>query len=447
LKILLNTKLHALALVVVIICEFVGITKIPLGKFTIVLLPMLFAMIIGGLISYPKFKILQESEMNNASSMLSVCLVLMISVLGLGIGPKIPQLMDAKLALLLQEFGHLLGTIIFGLPLAMILGMRRETIGATYSLDREANIAIIAERYGLNSPEGHGVMAMYVCGTVFGAVWIGVLASFVAGLNIFHPLALGMGSGIGSGSMLAAASGAIAEIYPEFRSQILAYATASNLIVSIFGIYFAMFVSLPLTIKLYNFFDRFRKTEVKTDVKVAQSEAQADNKENSSSKTEKTGQAPKPNALQKICDFVLLALLSGLFVVVGHVIGYKNVNVIDSLLGICLIVEVGAVGFGIAQIPYLNKIPSIAWISATAVLVSSAIFPGNEMIVSIASKIPFLAVTTVVLSYAGLSIGKDLAAFKTISWKIIPVALVAIGGVFICATTIAQLALTFSGNI
>jgi len=263
-EVLRNTKLQILALFVVVVCELIGTVRFSVGIFNLVLFPMLFAMVIGGSISYPQFKILKEKDMKNANHMLMVILTLLIATLALKIGPRVPEVAQVGVAILLQEFGHFLGTILFGLPLAMLLGMKREAIGATYSLDREPNIAIIAEKYGLSSPEGHGVMAMYICGTLFGAVWIGIFASIIASLGIFHPLALAMGSGIGSGSMLASASSVISDFYPEFKEQILAYAGASNLVVSIFGVYFALFISLPVCERAYAFLDRFRKQPSKS---------------------------------------------------------------------------------------------------------------------------------------------------------------------------------------
>ena len=40
------------------------------------------------------------------------------------------------------------GTIIIGSPIALLIGMKREAIGATFSIDREPNLAIISEKYG-----------------------------------------------------------------------------------------------------------------------------------------------------------------------------------------------------------------------------------------------------------------------------------------------------------
>ena len=72
---------------------------------------------------------------------------------------------EAGWALVFQEFGHFFGTMAVGLPLALLLGIKREAIGATFG-GPEPSLAIIGERYGMNSPEGRGVMAEYITGTV-----------------------------------------------------------------------------------------------------------------------------------------------------------------------------------------------------------------------------------------------------------------------------------------
>jgi len=149
----------------------------------------------------------------------------------------------------------------------------------------------------------------------------------------------------------------------------------------------------------------------------------------------------------KIYEFFTLAIIGGLLVVVGQYLGYKDQNFLELLFSMSIIIAIGGLGFCITKIPYANKIPSIAWVSVIAVFSSSPWFLYSDFIVSAVSKIEFMAVTTPTLAYAGLSIGKELDAFKSISWKIIPVALAAIAGVFICAATIAQIALTLSGNI
>jgi MFS family permease len=232
----------------------IGTQKIALGPGVLLFLPMLYAMIIGAVVSLPKLKALSLTDMNISAKCLAVATLMLISKLGVLMGPNLVKLAQSGLALSFQEVGHFFGTILFGLPLAIALGLGREAIGATYSIDREPNIAIIAEKYGLDSPEGRGVMAVYICGTLFGAVWIGFVAGFIASLNVIHPYALAMGAGVGSGSMMAASSGAIAAAVPSMAKDILMYAGASNLLTSVIGVYFALFVSLPVTVFLYEKF-------------------------------------------------------------------------------------------------------------------------------------------------------------------------------------------------
>ena len=202
-EVLRDFKLHIIALLVVVSCELIGKQSI----WIIAVYPMLYAMVFGGIISLPKLKILTNKNMQNASIVMMVTLMLLVAKLGVAVGPQIDMILeDAKLALIFQELGHFAGTILLGLPLAMLLGMKREAVGATYSVAREPNIAIVADKYGLDSPEGRGVMAMYICGTLYGAIWMSILASLIAHLDILHPYALAMGAGVGSGSMMAARS-------------------------------------------------------------------------------------------------------------------------------------------------------------------------------------------------------------------------------------------------
>ena len=97
-------------------------------------------------------------------------------------------------------------------------------------------------------------MGMYICGVLLGAMWSSVLAGLLANTGWFHPLALAMGAGVGSASMMAAASAPIVTVYPEYEQQIMALAGAANLLTTVLGVYFGLFISLPIMEKSYNFF-------------------------------------------------------------------------------------------------------------------------------------------------------------------------------------------------
>ncbi|MEQ4794314.1 DUF3100 domain-containing protein, partial [Klebsiella variicola subsp. variicola] len=76
-------------------------------------------------------------------------------------------------------------------------------------------------------------------------------------LTALHPLALAAGSGVGSGSMLSAASGALINGLDEaLAQQVLSVAAASNLLSSALGALSLTYLGLPLSEKIYKIFTR-----------------------------------------------------------------------------------------------------------------------------------------------------------------------------------------------
>lgn len=140
-----------------------------------------------------------------------------------------------------------------------------------------------------------------------------------------------------------------------------------------------------------------------------------------------------------------LFLLVGVSVLIGNYVGYK-VPVGDAIIGYLMIAGVMVVGMLVAKVDPL-KLPSVFWVSIIALFLSMPICPFSKTIIKYTSKIDFLALCTPILAYAGLSIGKDLEMFKTLSWRIIVVALLVFTGTFVCATVVSQFILHFEGVI
>lgn len=169
-----DTRPYVLAFAIVVAAEFIGILNFSVGPGKIVLLPMLWALLIGGVWSMAESWLpgpLQALQ-RRASAIVQLAVLLFAAKLGLLVGGSLPKLATAGWALLFQEFGHFFGTMAIGLPIALLLGIKREAIGATFSVGREPSLAIIGEKYGMHSPEGRGVLAEYITGTIFGAVFI-----------------------------------------------------------------------------------------------------------------------------------------------------------------------------------------------------------------------------------------------------------------------------------
>lgn len=248
-------RLYLVVLGIVLLSQLIGIQEINVGVGVILLLPLLYAFIIAVLMNpavVGKLQpLLSQREVRAASPLIVVAIMPFIAKFGTTIGPDIAEIIAAGPALLLQELGNL-GTIVLAFPVAvLLLRLGRESIGATFSVAREPNLAIISERYGMKSPEGTGVLAVYVVGTLFGSILFSVMASFIASTEIFDIRALAMACGVGSGSMMAACSGALAAAVPEMEDTILAFAGSSNLLTYATGMYVTLFVALPLVEWMY----------------------------------------------------------------------------------------------------------------------------------------------------------------------------------------------------
>ena len=426
------TKIRILAalLLVVMCAEFIGSVTFSVGPGKIILQPMLWAIFIGATLAAaaqraPVLWRIDTAMQSRIGAYLLYALLPFLAKLGFMVGGSLPQVYEAGWALIFQELGHFFGTMAIGLPLALLLGIKREAIGATFSVGREPSLAIIGQRYGMNSPEGRGVMAEYLTGTVIGALFIAVLAGYITSLGIFDPRSLAMGAGVGSGSMMAAGVGAIAaQQTPDMARQVAALAAAANLLTTVVGVYFTLFISLPTAVWLYEKLEPVlgRVACVKGGPAAVESDL-----------SQATPALPETMGFG---DRLLVYSVCGLFALVGNRLGY-NVPFTEALPGVGIIVLLVVLADGLLRV--LPKLPAVFVLSVVAM---TAGYPGalpySDQIIAMVGKVNFLPFTTVILAMAGLSILKDLPAFRKLGWKIVVVSLAANAGTFLGATIIAE---------
>lgn len=243
-------KIFILAFVFIVIADSIGQIQVPLGPGTLILFPIFYSLIMGVLSGPEVLKIFDKKEVKAASKLVIVAICPFIAKLGINAGASIEVILSAGPALILQEIGNL-GTIFLAMPFALLLGLKREAIGATHSINRESNLALITDMFGPDSPETRGSLSIYVVGGMVGTIFFSFLTTIVASLNLFHPYALGMASGVGAGILMASATASLALIYPDMAAELSALASTSETISGITGIYVAIFVGIPLTKKLY----------------------------------------------------------------------------------------------------------------------------------------------------------------------------------------------------
>jgi hypothetical protein len=243
--------IYLLAMVFIVIADKIGQIRIPVWKGTFIIFPIFFSLALGVLSGPNVLKLIDDKKVRAAGRLVGIAILPFIAKLGINAGANIATVISVGPAILLQEFGNL-GTILLGLPVALMLGLKRDAIGAAHSINRETNLALIQDMYGSDSPEGQGCLAVYIVIGMVGTIYFGFMTSMVAALNWFHPYALGMASGVGAGILMSSATATLTEIYPAMAEQISALAAASETISGIDGIYMAIFIGLPFCNFLYN---------------------------------------------------------------------------------------------------------------------------------------------------------------------------------------------------
>ena len=139
-------------------------------------------------------------------------------------------------------------------------------------------------------------------------------------------------------------------------------------------------------------------------------------------------------------------VLTALLTVLGNVTAGKA-PVGDSMFGILVIYAIAVFALFICHLPGFKKLPVVFWVCIIAVICSAPFFPGNEFITKTTKAISFVQMGPPTLAYAGLALGKDLALFKKLSWRIVVVSLAVFLGTFLFGAIFAQIGLNIEGVI
>jgi len=442
-------KIHVIVLILVVISELIGVRAFQFGPIGFSLLPMLYALVIGIMLSQVKFiTIIDEEDMITASPYIGIAVMYLIGFMASRIGPNLSEVIKAGPALLLQELGNL-GTLFLSVPVAvLVLKMDRTAVGSCFSTSRESSMAIVGDVYGLDTKEGRGVMGSYITGTLLGTIFSGILASLMLNISWFTPEALAMASGTGSASMMSAAIAPIVEAFPEKASSLTAFAASSQVLTSVSGIYLSLFVALPLTNWMYN------KLKGKEAVEQENKEIEAARIVEEKIIAENVDMDNGEEKVEEniwVTRFKVLAY-SGVFALIANWLSSLKkdeiITPLEALPGMLWLLGIVVLGNIIKD--FLEKrnikLPTVLFIALIATIGSIPNFLPTANFMNIAlSKLSLLPLATPILAYAGIATGKDMAEFKKQGFKIIIVTLLALAGTYIGSAVIANIVLKMMG--
>ena len=249
----LNYKLHISVLVIFLISTSIGVIKFSVfDTITIIILPLVFALlfsIIAYLTNYIKW--IDKKESQAATVIFAVIICPLIAKLAIINGQNISLLYQTGPLIILEELGDIM-CVFIALPIALILGFRRKAIGMTSSICREPQMAMIMDKYGVDSEEMKGFMIVYTMGAVLGTIFISIIVNVLSYILPLHPYSYAIACGIGSTSMNVAGLSALCVLHPELTNQLIALSAIANLISVLLSVYIFIFILLPLTEKIYS---------------------------------------------------------------------------------------------------------------------------------------------------------------------------------------------------
>lgn len=450
----------ALSTAVCAVAIMIGTHKFHLGPAAIVLMPILWTVLIGGFLGVQRWKPIGGRARAVSTHLMDVSIVFFLAGLGTQIGPSLTKFTNIGPAILLQEVGHVVGTVILALPVAVALGLGRTAIGATWSIDRESYLAFAIQRFGVRSPEYRGVFAVWVLGSVFGAVFISLLAGLLGGLDFFDPRALALGLGLGSASMMLGGVGALSILYPEMAGEIMALAALSNLVTNIVGFYAGVFIALPMCQKLYRMWSRIfgrddHGRRIRRGVLVhaaagtkagGAASARPDRAGTESGEAsgidavDVYGIEEDPVVVRTPRTWLIAFAATGVVGFLLNALGTGSARPLD-VVGVLILLALTAIALVLAKL--VPAVPSSIWVLALATLASATFLPVGPFIASSTQHINVLFAGLPMIALIGMSLGRDVKALRSLSWKIVVVALMTFTASFLAAAVIAQIAFQF----
>ncbi len=150
--------------------------------------------------------------------------------------------------------------------------------------------------------------------------------------------------------------------------------------------------------------------------------------------------------MKKILNQLRILLLVGAIILIGQRVGY-GVPIMTAIPGMLIIAAIAVFAIILKELMPKAKIPAFAWASLTALILTMPFMPTAAPLLGYMKQVNYMAITTPILAFAGISVGNRIAEFKRLSWKIVVISFVVFAGTFFGSAIVAQIVLKLQGII
>jgi hypothetical protein len=118
-------------------------------------------------------------------------------------------------------------------------------------------------------------------------------------------------------------------------------------------------------------------------------------------------------SFKMVSEWIGILTIFSVMAAIGNWVGFQY-PFMESLIGMFILCFISLVGLIIEKLLPFESIPAIIYISILGLIVALPWSPFSETVIYFTSKVDLISLTTILLAYAGIAMGKDLNSFKKV---------------------------------
>lgn len=143
---------------------------------------------------------------------------------------------------------------------------------------------------------------------------------------------------------------------------------------------------------------------------------------------------------------LLVMLMVGAMILTGQFIS-KGVSIFTALPGMLIMIAAAMVAMMLKDLFPKSIFPAFGFATIIGLLLSIPGNPISDVFNEQVANINFMAITTPLLAFAGISVGNKIEELKAMSWKIVVISLIVFTTIFFACASIGHVVLKIQGVI
>lgn len=143
---------------------------------------------------------------------------------------------------------------------------------------------------------------------------------------------------------------------------------------------------------------------------------------------------------------LLVMLMVGAMILTGQFIS-KGISIFTALPGMLIMIAAAMVAMMLKDLFPKSIFPAFGFATIIGLLLSIPGNPISNVFNEQVANINFMAITTPLLAFAGISVGNKIEELKAMSWKIVVISLVVFTTIFFACASIGHIVLKIQGVI